>query len=72
MPCMNSEKIMAPSISNMYKTDITQKCNGLHQNYVDITKIRRHKNAIGVNMWTSTLNADLLLNINTNIITLLM
>ena len=69
---MNSETIMAPSISNMYETDITQKCNGLHQNYVEITKIRRHKNEMGGNMWTSKLNADVLLNINTNIITLLM
>ena len=39
-------KIMAPSISDMYKTDITQKCNGLHQKYVDITKIHIHQNAM--------------------------
>ena len=30
--------ITTPFINNTHETDITQKCNGLHQKYVDITK----------------------------------
>ena len=40
-------KITSPSIINTYEIDITQKCNGLHQKYVDITKIYRHQNETG-------------------------
>ena len=39
-------KITAPSISKTYKTYIMKKCNGLNRNYVDITKICRHQNAM--------------------------
>ena len=39
----NSEE---PFINNKNKTDITKKCNGLHQTYADITKICRHQNAM--------------------------
>ena len=38
--------IWAPLNSNTYKTDITQKCNSLHQSYIHITEIYRHKNAM--------------------------
>ena len=31
-------KIKSPFINNTYETNITQKCNGLHQKYADTTK----------------------------------
>ena len=39
-------KITVPYISNTYETYITQKCNSLHQKYLDITRISRHKDSI--------------------------
>ena len=59
-PVRTQNKISAPLIGNKYKIDITQKCNSLHQKYVNIR-----------NMQTSTCNTDLIVNINTTIITLL-
>ena len=53
--------IAEPFINNMHESDITQKSNSLHQKYVEITK----------NMWTPERNTDLLVNSNTNLITLL-
>ena len=43
---LTHNNIMVPSISNMYKTDITQKFNSLHIKYVNIAKIHRHKNSM--------------------------
>ena len=34
---LTQNKITAPFINNMNGKDITQKCNGLHQKYIDIT-----------------------------------
>ena len=38
--------IKTPSIRNKYEIDLAQKCNIMHQKYVDITEIRRHQNAM--------------------------
>ena len=60
IPVCTQNRIAAPSINNKHKTNISQKCNSLIQNYVDITG----------NMWTSERNADLLVNSNMTPITL--
>ena len=42
-----NNNITTPSIINTYETNIRQKCNGLHQNYVESTKINTHKIQLG-------------------------
>ena len=54
-------KIAAPLINNTHKTDITKKCNSLHQKYIGITE----------NMWAQKSNAGILVNSNMTLIALL-